>query len=114
MSGGIAYVLDESGDFHRHCNQEMVGLSGLEDVEEVEHVRSLLFRHVRYTQSERAKTMLTEWAFWQPRFVRVLPRDYARVLDAQKRMQATGLSLEEAEMAAFELNSHDVARAGGR
>jgi glutamate synthase (ferredoxin) len=43
-----------------------------------------------------------------------MPNDYKRVLEAQKKMRETGLSAEEAEMAAFELNSHDVARLGGK
>jgi glutamate synthase domain-containing protein 3 len=114
MSGGIAYVLDESGDFRSRCNQEMVGVGPLEDGEEIELVRSLLFRHARYTQSERAQAVLTSWAAWQPLFVRVMPKDYARVLEAQRTMEAKGLTAEEAEMAAFEVNSRDVARVGGR
>ena len=49
-----------------------------------------------------------------PFFVRVMPNDYRRVLEAQKKMRETGLSQEEAEMAAFELNSKDTARLGGK
>ena len=49
-----------------------------------------------------------------PRFVRVMPNDYKRVLDAQRQMRETGLSQEEAEMAAFELNAQDAARVGGK
>ncbi len=114
MSGGVAYVLDEAGDFKTRCNPDMVGLGPLEDADEVELVKNLLFRHVRHTQSERARIMLTAWPEWQSRFVRVMPKDYARVLEAQSAMRQKGLSSEEAEMAAFEINSHDVSRMGGR
>jgi glutamate synthase (ferredoxin) len=114
MSGGIAYVLDEKGDFAARCNPDMVDLTPLEEPEEVELVRDLVFRHVCSTESPRARDILTAWDQWRTRFVRVLPRDYARVLAAQKKMREQGLSDEEAEMAAFELNAHDAARAGGR
>ncbi|MGH9885520.1 MAG: glutamate synthase-related protein, partial [bacterium] len=87
MSGGVAFVLDEAGDFASRCNKEMVDLAPLEDANEVELVRSLLFRHARHTQSERAQAVLTSWAQWQPLFVRVMPKDYARVLEAQRTMQ---------------------------
>jgi glutamate synthase (ferredoxin) len=49
-----------------------------------------------------------------PRFVKVYPNDYRRVIETQKRFKASGLSAEEAVMAAFEENAHDLARAGGK
>jgi glutamate synthase (ferredoxin) len=58
--------------------------------------------------------VLAAWNHWIPYFVRIMPHDYKRVLEAQKRMRETGLSQEQAEMAAFELNSHDLARLGGK
>ena len=61
-----------------------------------------------------AADILTDWDRWRRIFVRVLPRDYARVLAAQKSMPEAGLGEAEAEMAAFELNARDAARAGGR
>jgi glutamate synthase (NADPH) large chain len=114
MSGGIAYVLDEGSGFAARCNPDMVDLTALEDPEEVELVRDLVFRHVCHTDSPRARDILTDWDRWRKLFVRVLPRDYARVLAAQKRMRDAGLGEAEAEMAAFELNARDAARAGGR
>jgi glutamate synthase (ferredoxin) len=114
MSGGIAYVLDEDGGFAARCNREMVDLTTLEDAAEQSDVRLLLARHLHYTESPRARTVLFHWDEWRSRIVRVMPRDYARVLDSQRRMREAGLSSEDAEMAAFELNVRDVARAGGR
>src|SRR5207248_2608642 len=61
MSGGIAYVLDESGDFPRNCNLEMVKLYRLEDAEEIELVRELVRKHAGYTGSERSQQVLAEW-----------------------------------------------------
>ncbi len=83
MSGGIAYVLDIDGGFRRRCNQEMVDLETLEHDEDVETVRTLLRRHVRYTNSGRAVRLLADWFEAGPRFVKIIPRDYKRVLIAE-------------------------------
>ncbi len=76
-------------------------------------MRELLERHRDLTGSERAAELLADWPASAARFVRVIPHDYRRVLDAQARMRAQGLSPEEAEMAAFEENARDLARVGG-
>jgi glutamate synthase (NADPH) large chain len=99
MSGGIAYVLDEAGDFASRCNTGMVDLEPLVDVEDVELVKDLLSRHIRYTQSPVAARLLVSWEATQPRFVKVMPRDYKRVLQAIKKAEETGMSVDEAVMA---------------
>jgi glutamate synthase (ferredoxin) len=114
MSGGIAYVLDEDDDFAQRCNKEMVLLYRLRYPEEIDLVKDLVFRHAQLTGSTRASKVLVDWDYFLPRFVRVVPTDYNRVLQAQRKMRETGLSPEEAEMAAFELNAQDVARVGGK
>jgi glutamate synthase (NADPH/NADH) large chain len=114
MSGGVAYILDESRQFERQCNQEMVGLGALDDPEEIEQVLAMIRRHKQLTGSGRADDVLRDWVQMRPLFVRVIPHDYRRVLEAQKQMRAKGLSPEEAEMAAFELNTKDAARALGK
>jgi glutamate synthase (ferredoxin) len=113
MSGGVAYVLDRDGGFVTRCNKELVGLSRLEDLEEIAAVRALVERHVQWTGSAHARRLLERWTESVGRFVRVLPNDYRRVVEAQARMREKGLSPEDAEMAAFELNAHDEARVGG-
>jgi glutamate synthase (ferredoxin) len=99
MSGGIAYVLDEAGDFPRRCNQGMVDLEPLIDVEDVELVKDLLARHIRHTQSAVAARLLVAWTESQARFVKVMPKDYKRVLAAVKKAQDTGVPVDEAVMA---------------
>jgi len=113
MSGGIAWVLDEGGAFEKSCNREMVGLSKLSDPAEVAEVRQLVERHAELTGSERARGLLADWDRTVSQLVRVVPHDYRRVLEAQQRMRARGMSEEEAAMAAFEENAHDAARLGG-
>jgi glutamate synthase (ferredoxin) len=114
MSGGMAYILDETGDFARNCNQEMVKLFPLDDPEEIELVRAMVRRHAEYTRSERSWQVLALWDDLVPKFVKVYPNDYRRVIETQKRFKQSGLSEEEAIMAAFEENAHDLARVGGK
>jgi len=114
MSGGIAYVLDEAGTFERNCNKEMVKLFTLEDEDEIEEVREMIRKHAEYTHSERSRQVLADWDDLVPRFVKVYPNDYRRVIETQKRFKASGLSEEEAVMAAFEENAHDLMRVGGK
>jgi glutamate synthase (ferredoxin) len=104
MSGGIAYVLDEAGDFKNRCNMELVALEKLTDADETEEVWKLIQRHQAYTQSERAAKILGDWKNFIPKFVKVLPQDYARVLKELKAAHAKGLTGDEAVMAAFEAN----------
>jgi glutamate synthase (ferredoxin) len=113
MSGGVAYVLDETGDFPARCNMQMVGLEKLEEAEEIEAVRQMIQCHAEHTKSQRAWKILALWEQFVPKFVKVMPKDYKRVLQAIKRVKEAGLSGEEAIMAAFEENARDVARVGG-
>jgi glutamate synthase (ferredoxin) len=113
MSGGVAYVLDVTGDFPKRVNTAMVGLEKLTDPEEIQEVRAMIQRHAQYTGSEHAKKILKLWQEMAPKFVKVIPKDYKRALEATKRVKAAGLSGDEAVMAAFEQNAHDLARVGG-
>jgi glutamate synthase domain-containing protein 2/glutamate synthase domain-containing protein 3 len=87
MSGGIAFVLDRAGDFATRVNGGMVDLDPL-DLDDLELVRSLVDAHVRWTGSTYAAALLESWAGTVMRFVKVMPRDYKRVLRAQARARA--------------------------
>jgi len=113
MSGGVAYMLDETGSFPTLCNMQMVGLEKLEDGDEIERLWKLIQRHQTYTRSTRAAKVLENWQQMVPKFVKVMPKDHKRVLEALKRVEKSGLSGEEAIMAAFEENARDAARVGG-
>jgi glutamate synthase (ferredoxin) len=114
MSGGIAYILDEAGDFtSERCNKAMVALETLEEPAEIQELRELIERHVEYTGSEKGKAVLADWKNVLPKFVKVIPHDYKRVLQALAQAKADGLDGEEAINAAFEANSRDLSRAGG-
>jgi glutamate synthase (ferredoxin) len=99
MSGGIAYVLNEHDDFEIRCNTGMVDLDPL-DNEDIKTIKTLLTRHVEYTQSTVAKNILDNWSGFESRFTKVMPRDYKRVLAAIKKAKAEGTSVDEAVMEA--------------
>ena len=113
MSGGVAYLLDEAGDFATRCNQQMVGLESLQDAEEIDDLYQMIQRHADYTGSQKASKVLASWKDMVPKFVKVMPKDYKRVLQAIEKAIAAGLSGDDALTAAFEENARDVARIGG-
>jgi glutamate synthase (ferredoxin) len=113
MSGGIAYVFDEQQNFATRCNRAMVELMQIEDADEIETIKSMIFRHVECTASSRATEILLAWDDLQTRFVRVIPNDYRRALEAEMRMKHAGLTAADAAMAAFELNAHSLAQVTG-
>jgi len=113
MSGGVAYVLDESGDFASRCNTEMVGLERVETDKESDELKAIIQRHVDYTGSPKAKSLLEDWKAALPKFVKVMPRDYKRVLQHIQKALDAGLSDDEAMSAAFEENARDLARVSG-
>jgi len=112
MSGGVAYVLDEHGDFAGHCNTQMVALEPLDESDKA-LLKTMIEKHEELTKSARAAILLINWKFYADRFVKVMPMDYKRVLNALERARGAGLSGDEALNAAFEENSHDATRVGG-
>jgi glutamate synthase domain-containing protein 3 len=88
MSGGIAYVLDVHDNFRSRCNMEMVDAEPLEEAEDIEMVQTLLRRHVRYTHSTVAAGLLADWESARGQFVKVIARDYRRVLLAEAQARA--------------------------
>ena len=99
MSGGIAYVLAEKDDFQIRCNLDMVDLDVL-DSEDIDTIKSLLNKHVEYTKSTVAKNILENWNQYQTQFIKVMPKDYKRVLIAIKKAREEGTSEDEAVMEA--------------
>jgi glutamate synthase (NADPH/NADH) large chain len=128
MSGGLAYVLDETGHFAQRANRAMVALEPLNDVEETLKVRVpregwralgraelpedwlrhdalrlqiLVARHFLYTGSEPARRILENWSEWLPRFVKVLPQDFRRALrEMQQPRACADLPGEQVSLAA--------------
>jgi len=112
MSGGIAFVLDEDGTFKNRCNFETVSLERLTE-RDLQEVEEMLKRHAIYTRSACAWRLLALWQETAPKFVKVMPKDYRRVLEALEEAEAKGLVGDDALMAAFEANKNDAARVSG-
>jgi len=103
MSGGEAFVLDETGDFSTRCNPAMIDL--LEpDQDDLSDLKKMIENHAVLAKSARAAEILTDWSAVAPKFVKVMPRDYKRVLDALRQAEAAGLSGDDAAAAAFDAN----------
>ena len=84
MSGGIAYVLDEEGNFDYYCNKGLVELSPVEDAVDVQELQYLLNKHLLHTNSEKAQDILVNWDKYLPKFIKVIPWEYKKVLQEQK------------------------------
>jgi glutamate synthase (NADPH/NADH) large chain len=91
----------------------MVTLEKLTDIEEITAVRRLVERHLEHTSSDRARRVLDGWDDAVRAFVKVIPKDYQRMLGAIRRAEEQGLAGDEAIMVAFEENARDLARVGG-
>ncbi|KAF7816701.1 glutamate synthase [NADH], amyloplastic isoform X1 [Senna tora] len=104
MSGGIAYVLDIDDKFHSRCNHELVDLDKVEDEEDIMTLRMLIQQHQRHTNSELAKEVLANFENLLPKFIKVFPREYKRVLAS---MKAEAASKEAVEVAAKDAEEPD-------
>lgn len=84
MSGGIAYVLDMAGDFDYYCNRGLVDLGSVDEKADIQELQDLINKHLLYTQSSLASKILTHWDEYLPKFVKVIPFEYKKVLEEQK------------------------------
>ncbi|WP_100408363.1 glutamate synthase large subunit [Bacillus solitudinis] len=114
MSGGVAYVLDVNKDFDAKCNKEMVLLESVTEQDDVLALKKMIENHADYSGSELAKQILSNWTEMLPRFVKVIPKDYKRMLEAIERVKQEGLSGVDAVMVAFDENKNDKSRVSGK
>jgi glutamate synthase (NADPH) large chain len=96
MSGGVAYVLDEAGDFDFFCNMEMVELSLIEDSMDSKELQGLITNHYKYTNSQRAKQILDNWSSYVDKFKKIVPIEYKKVLQEEK-MEAINKKIAQVE-----------------
>lgn len=114
MSGGVAYVLaSDDSWFRREVNKEMVLLEQLDNEAEAEEVKGMIRRHVKFTNSRRGQQVLNNWEEHVWKFIKVIPKDYKRMLEQIELAKADGLVGEAALLAAFEANATDESRVGG-
>ena len=102
MSGGIAYVLDLDHDFDSYCNKEIVLLEPLEIQSDIITVKKLVKNHADYTGSAIAKDILANWGAYQGKFVKVIPKDYKKVISLLSEYRQQGMSEYDATLRVFE------------
>ncbi|RTY38410.1 glutamate synthase large subunit [Chlorobium phaeovibrioides] len=113
MSGGVAYVYDEDGSFAEHCNTDMVGMYPVDDEQDCAMLLSWIKKHVATTDSALGRRIADDFDARCSKFIKVMPHDYLRALEAMQEVEATGMSGDDAVMAAFEKNVHDPSRVSG-
>ena len=101
MTGGVAYVLDENWDFYQRVNKETVSLEPVEHKYDVAALKELIREHVEATGSPRGKEILDNFSEYLPKFKKVLPYDYDRMLRIIASMEERGLDGEQAQIEAF-------------
>ncbi len=114
MSGGIAYVLDEEGDFESRCNTEMVYLEEMDSAEDIQELNNMIWQHAYHTGSQVAWRILGNWDEMWPKFVKVYPKDYKRMMESFKEAEAQGFVGDDAVLEAFEANIREKARLAGK
>ncbi|MFR4382565.1 MAG: glutamate synthase large subunit, partial [Roseburia sp.] len=107
MSGGIAYVLDEDNDLYTRINKEMVFSEEVGNKYDVMELKDMIKEHVALTNSEKGKEILDNFSEYLPKFKKVIPYDYNRMLMAIVQMEEKGLSSEQAQIEAFYANTRN-------
>ena len=101
MSGGIAYVLDENNDLYTKVNKEMVSSYEITSKYDVSELKQMIKEHVAYTNSLKGKEILDHFGEYLPKFKKIIPHDYERMLKLIVQMEEKGLSAEQAQIEAF-------------
>ena len=101
MSGGVAYVLDENNDLYMKTNKELVSTEELSNKYDVQELKKMLEEHVKYTNSVRGKEILENFEEYLPKFKKIIPYDYKKILNAIAKMEEKGLNPEQAQIEAF-------------
>ena len=104
MSGGIAYVLDEGNDLYTRLNKEMVSSHEITSKYDVLELKDMIKEHVALTNSVKGKEILDHFGEYLPKFKKIIPYDYERMLKAIVQMEEKGLSAEQAQIEAFYAN----------
>ncbi|MHB8130067.1 MAG: glutamate synthase large subunit [Mobilitalea sp.] len=105
MSGGIAYVLDEASDLYKKLNKGLVSFEAVTEKYDVLELKEMITEHVKYTNSVKGKEILDNFNNYLPKFKKIIPHDYRRMLQTIVQMEEKGLSSEQAQIEAFFANT---------
>jgi len=101
MSGGIAYVLDEDNKLYRHLNKDLVLMEKIEVKAEKQELKEILLKHLEYTGSAKAKKILDDFDGYLPKFKKIIPADYKKLLHLISMYEEQGMTREKAQIEAF-------------
>jgi glutamate synthase (NADPH/NADH) large chain len=101
MSGGIAYVLDEDTTLYKKVNKQLVSIEAVTDKYNVLELKNIIMEHVAYTNSKRGKDVLDHFEEYLPKFKKIIPHDYKKMMNKMGQMEERGLSSEQAQIEAF-------------
>ncbi len=101
MSGGVAYVLDEDRNLYTKLNKELVSSGEVTSKYDVMELKQMITEHVAYTNSEKGKMILDNFGEYLPKFKKIIPHDYNKMLMTIVQMEEKGLSSEQAQIEAF-------------
>ena len=101
MSGGIAYVLDEDTSLYKRVNKQLVSMEAVSNKYDVLELKQLITEHVAYTNSKKGKEILDNFGEYLPKFKKIMPHDYKKMLNMIVQMEEKGLSSEQAQIEAF-------------
>ena len=101
MSGGVAYVLDEESTLYRNLNKSMVSMEKVESKFDREELYRLIGAHVQHTGSPKSRRILAAFGEYLPRFKKIIPNDYKRLVQLASQFEEQGVAPEQAQIEAF-------------
>ena len=101
MSGGIAYVLDEDSHLYRNLNKSMISIERVENKYDIQELKELIEEHVEATGSERGRMILDNFDDYLPKFKKIIPHDYKKMIALATKLEEKGMSSEQAQIEAF-------------
>ena len=101
MSGGVAYVLDEDTTLYKRVNKQLVSLEPVTNKYDVLELKQMITDHVAFTNSKKGKEVLDNFGEYLPKFKKIMPHDYKKMLNMIVQMEEKGLSSEQAQIEAF-------------
>lgn len=101
MSGGIAYVLDEDNSLYHNINKQMIEIEKVENTYDIDELRTMITEHVAATGSKKGREVLDAFDAYLPRFKKIIPHDYKKMLSLSAKLESQGLSTQEAQIEAF-------------
>ena len=101
MSGGIAYVLDEENELYKNLNKAMIHIERVEEKYDIQELREMIEKHVQETGSEKGQRILDHFEDYLPKFKKIIPIDYKKMVTLSTKLEEKGMSREQAQMEAF-------------